>query len=545
MFNLFFRPYVPGFRVGLDSVPGFDIDDNGVPRRAAPSFGGTLPDSASQQYPDAAQIQTPPSISVGLPGAGSWVLPTPLPGFRVSPQDDVPGFNVGPQYSAPGFNIDENGNQQQETIWSGGLPQGSATPQDPNIAQTPTRPPDVDDPVSPVSSPLPEWPYQLGTMLPPRLPTVFDPNTEPHLGISTPPGIGPAPMTGAAPWPLSIVPRQPPGIDIRSRAAAPQNINSQPAAQQAMRTDWLRLPMGGWPYAQAEGAQSPIPLARPLADSSFSLASAGDAGGQKAQRQTALQHSQQTPSRTSSALFDAGLATVRPFETQSITGFNPKSDQEFSQLIEAYRRLNESKQPDSDRLPPSPPSNENGASSYAPPNDGSPLGQRLVQSTIDTLVPGAHYQALARQQLGAGNYVGAGVYQAAALADAALGIATFGLGPKLAAAGRAAAAEGVALFRRAFNSEKQLKAFLGKAPKGMHWHHIVEQNKAVQFGQRRIQSIENIVAVPEKEHTKLSAFYSSKQPFSEDMRVRHWLRGQSFEEQYEFGMKQLKSVLGY
>jgi len=388
MFNLFFRPYVPGFRVGLDSVPGFDIDDNGVPRRAAPSFGGTLPDSASQQYPDAAQIQTPPSISVGLPGAGSWVLPTPLPGFRVSPQDDVPGFNVGPQYSAPGFNIDENGNQQQETIWSGGLPQGSATPQDPNIAQTPTRPPDVDDPVSPVSSPLPEWPYQLGTMLPPRLPTVFDPNTEPHLGISTPPGIGPAPMTGAAPWPLSIVPRQPPGIDIRSRAAAPQNINSQPAAQQAMRTDWLRLPMGGWPYAQAEGAQSPIPLARPLADSSFSLASAGDAGGQKAQRQTALQHSQQTPSRTSSALFDAGLATVRPFETQSITGFNPKSDQEFSQLIEAYRRLNESKQPDSDRLPPSPPSNENGASSYAPPNDGSPLGQRLVQSTIDTLVPG-------------------------------------------------------------------------------------------------------------------------------------------------------------
>ena len=168
-----------------------------------------------------------------------------------------------------------------------------------------------------------------------------------------------------------------------------------------------------------------------------------------------------------------------------------------------------------------------------------------MQSSIDTLVPGAHYQALARQQLGAGNYVGAGVYQAAALADAALGIATFGLGPKLTAAGRAAAAEGVALFRRAFNSERQLKDYLGSAPKGMHWHHIVEKNKAVQFGQQRIQSIENIVAVPEKEHNQLSGFYASKQPYSEDMRVRHWLRGQSFEEQYEFGMKQLKRVLGY
>jgi hypothetical protein len=152
---------------------------------------------------------------------------------------------------------------------------------------------------------------------------------------------------------------------------------------------------------------------------------------------------------------------------------------------------------------------------------------------------------LARQQLGAGNYVGAGVYQAAALADAALGIATFGLGPKLTAAGRAAAAEGVALFRRAFNSEKQLKKFLGKAPEGMHWHHIVEQNKAAEFGQRRIQSIDNIVAIPEKEHTDLSAFYASKQYFSEPNRVRDWLRGQSFETQYEFGMAQLKRILGY
>ena len=53
-------------------------------------------------------------------------------------------------------------------------------------------------------------------------------------------------------------------------------------------------------------------------------------------------------------------------------------------------------------------------------SDGPSLGHRLVQSSVETLVPGAYYQDLARQQLGAGNYVGAGVYQAAALVDAAL-----------------------------------------------------------------------------------------------------------------------------
>src|SRR3977135_2186868 len=95
MFNLFFRPYVPWFRVGPDDVPGFNIDDNGLPRRANASFDNTLPDSAAQRYPDAAQTQSPPSISFRLPGAEDWVLSAPLlgsPRFRVSPQDDVPGF---------------------------------------------------------------------------------------------------------------------------------------------------------------------------------------------------------------------------------------------------------------------------------------------------------------------------------------------------------------------------------------------------------------------------------------------------------------------
>ena len=115
--------------------------------------------------------------------------------------------------------------------------------------------------------------------------------------------------------------------------------------------------------------------------------------------------------------------------SMKMTGLERGPEQEFSQLIEAYPRLKEAEDrpPISDQQSPQPPRNENGASSYATGSDGPSLGQRLVQSSVETLVPGAHFQELARQQLGAGNYVGAGVYQAAALVDAALGVATLGL----------------------------------------------------------------------------------------------------------------------
>jgi len=173
MFNFFFRPYVPGFRVGPDSVPGFNIDDNGLPRRASASSDGTLPDSAAQRYPDVAQTQSPDSISFRLPGAEGWVLSVPpigSPGFRVSPQDDVPGFNVRPRDDVPGFNLDENGVRQQETTWSDGMLPGSVTPQNLNAPQTPTPPPGEEEPVSPAPQ-LPEWLYKLVSTPPPQLST--------------------------------------------------------------------------------------------------------------------------------------------------------------------------------------------------------------------------------------------------------------------------------------------------------------------------------------------------------------------------------------
>jgi hypothetical protein len=503
MFNFLFRPYVPGFRVGTDGVPGFNIDD-GLLQRTSASSDGRLPESAAQRYPDAAPAQSPPSISFHLPGAEGWVLSAPpigSPGFRVSPQDNVPGFNVGPQDDALGFSPDENGVQQPETTWPDG----------------------VEDPAPPVPPELPEWFYKLGTMLPPWLSTAFDPRTEQPTSINSLPGLGSAAARGADLWP------------------PPNAPSPQPAAQQAMRTAWRQPLKGGWPYAQGDGALPPISSVQPPADSSSSPASTDDAAEQQAQ--------QQMQRTMPSAPLGTGPAMVHMPQQPGLkmTELERGAEQEFSQLIEAYRRLKdaEGRRPISDQRSLQPPLNENGASSYATGNEAPSLGQRLVQSSVETLVPGAHYQELARQQLGAGNCVGAGVYQAAALLDAALGVATLGLGTRLAAAGRTATAEGAALFRRAFDSRDQLLRYLGRAPAGMQWHHIVEQSQAAQFGQRRIQSVENIVAIPIEAHHRLNAFYSSKQPISYPNTIREWLRGQPFEKQYQYGMERLKQVLWY
>jgi hypothetical protein len=161
-----------------------------------------------------------------------------------------------------------------------------------------------------------------------------------------------------------------------------------------------------------------------------------------------------------------------------------------------------------------------------------------LQDIFDTYVPGAYYQRLAQQEFDAGNYGTAAGYQAAALADALLGVATLG-------ATTPPRATGAALFRRSFTSLEQLKGYLKRAPENMQWHHIVEQSQIPQFGAQRIHSIDNIVAVPDYVHRELNAFYSSKQPFSKPDRVRVWLRTQSFEDQYAFGMEQLKRILGY
>src|SRR5260370_11641879 len=83
------------------------------------------------------------------------------------------------------------------------------------------------------------------------------------------------------------------------------------------------------------------------------------------------------------------------------------------------------------------------------------------------------------------------------------------------------------------------------AAEGMQWHHIVGQtaNNIERFGPEAIHNTENLIQVPKDLHIgegSISAYYSSKQAFTEGMTVRDWLATQSFEEQRDFGQEVLR-----
>jgi hypothetical protein len=68
-------------------------------------------------------------------------------------------------------------------------------------------------------------------------------------------------------------------------------------------------------------------------------------------------------------------------------------------------------------------------------------------------------------------------------------------------------------------------------------HHIVERNQAKKsgFSMVAIDGCSNLVSLPREVHRKISGFYSSKPLEYGGLRVRDWLVGQSFEDQYAFG----------
>jgi len=116
MFNLFFRPYVPGFRVKAQKdVPGFNIGENdGAP-------------------------MTPPivtSFTLGSDGLTQSAPPIGFAGIRVEPQDDVPGFN-----------LNESGVPRQWAPWFDGMRPGSATSEYPDTLEPEALPRDAGEPV--------------------------------------------------------------------------------------------------------------------------------------------------------------------------------------------------------------------------------------------------------------------------------------------------------------------------------------------------------------------------------------------------------------
>ena len=97
-----------------------------------------------------------------------------------------------------------------------------------------------------------------------------------------------------------------------------------------------------------------------------------------------------------------------------------------------------------------------------------------------------------------------------------------------------------------FSSFRALKRSLGSAGAGKEWHHIVEQCQIQKsnFSTYWIQNSNNVINISKSVHAKISAYYNSVQSFTNGMIFRNWLAGQSFEEQYRWGIKVLRMFGG-
>jgi len=96
-----------------------------------------------------------------------------------------------------------------------------------------------------------------------------------------------------------------------------------------------------------------------------------------------------------------------------------------------------------------------------------------------------------------------------------------------------------------FNSFAAFKRAMGPAGEGQAWHHIVEQTPAniAKFGNQTIHNTSNLMKLPHGAgsiHAKISGHYSSKQFFTNGKTVREWLSTQSYQTQYDYGIKMLK-----
>jgi YD repeat-containing protein len=98
---------------------------------------------------------------------------------------------------------------------------------------------------------------------------------------------------------------------------------------------------------------------------------------------------------------------------------------------------------------------------------------------------------------------------------------------------------------KGFASYSALKRYLGSPGTGNQWHHIVEQTPGnlKAFGADVIHSTDNVVAIPASTHIgkgSISAYYSSKDFFTNGQTVRQWLSTQSLQAQRQFGLDTLK-----
>lgn len=331
--------------------------------------------TVTARYADAAQALPQPVLDFPSPNLAllaQSTLPTGMAGFRAGPWNNVPGFNVRAdiENGLPDLIGSGSDAQHQETNWFAEPRPESAEP--PYADATPT-PPGVDELTSVVPLQLPEWLYKVVTMPVPRLSTAVDPRTgrrivpnEPLIGpvrsyLTTNPtargsddarryvdGISPQPdldsgeALSAARWPSSDTPVWPADINTNSGVTLAQPANSEPTPEAVIGT-WPQPQIDGWHYAEAGSAEreepwppvvtpqpagvAPAPSVRPVADSNFILANAGDAAEPRAEQQMPLPQSQ--PTELKNPVTPTGLPGRPPEQ---------RTEQALSRSLEDYRR---------------------------------------------------------------------------------------------------------------------------------------------------------------------------------------------------------------
>ncbi len=82
-------------------------------------------------------------------------------------------------------------------------------------------------------------------------------------------------------------------------------------------------------------------------------------------------------------------------------------------------------------------------------------------------------------------------------------------------------------------------------PPNIEYHHLVEQSEeeASGFSVRAINSMANVVPTPANVHAMISQFYSQAQAFLQGGTVREWMETQTWEVQWEEGLKIWKEAM--
>ncbi len=91
--------------------------------------------------------------------------------------------------------------------------------------------------------------------------------------------------------------------------------------------------------------------------------------------------------------------------------------------------------------------------------------------------------------------------------------------------------------------EDPLEKRFGPAGDGYQYHHIAEagiNEGAIPIS--RLQSTDNIIRIPTLLHEEISAAYGRSAPTARNMSLRQWLKGQSYQMQYDYGLNVMREL---